>query len=95
MSPDVLVALLLGLAVAVEVACGLGVLLMRNALDRLHFVGPATILGPLAIAAAAWLQRGADQASIKTTLVLVLLVVTGPILSYVTARVVVARSRRR
>jgi len=93
-SLDVPISVLLGLAVAVEVACGLGMLVTTNALDRLHFVGPATILGPLAFATAVWLQRGADQASIKTTLVLFLVVLAGPVLSHVTARAIVSHTER-
>ncbi|HEV7664176.1 MAG TPA: monovalent cation/H(+) antiporter subunit G [Chloroflexota bacterium] len=94
MSLDLAVAVCLAFGVAIELACGIGVLVMDNALDRLHFVGPATILGPLAFAAAAWLQRGADQASIKATLVLLLVVLAGPVLSHVTARAIVNRARR-
>ena len=93
-STELVVGGLLLLAVAVEVACAVGLLVLDNALDRLHFVGPATIVGPLAVAAAVWVEQGLDAASVKATLVLLLLVLSGPILSYVMARVVVERSRR-
>lgn len=93
MTIDVLVAVLLALGVVAEVACALGLWLADSALDRLHFVGPATIVGPAAFAAAAWLQRGLDQVSVKATLAMLLLMLTGPLLSYVTARVLVERSR--
>jgi multicomponent Na+:H+ antiporter subunit G len=89
------IGVLLVLAVIIELASALGVLLMPTALDRLHFLGPATIIPPLAVAAAVWLKHGVDQSSIKATLVLVFVVVTGPVLSHVTARAVVARSERR
>jgi multicomponent Na+:H+ antiporter subunit G len=83
------------MAVVVEIVCAVGMLLMRNALDRLHFLGPATIVGPLLVALAVWLRHGIDQAGLKAGLVLVLLVVSGPILSYVTARAVVERGQRQ
>ena len=92
---DLAIGTLLALAVAIELACALGVLLMPTALDRLHFLGPATIMPPLAVACAIWLRHGADQASIKATLLFILVVITGPVLSHVMARAVVARSERQ
>jgi multicomponent Na+:H+ antiporter subunit G len=92
---DLAIGIVLAAAVIVEVACAIGLLLMRSALDRLHFLGPATIVGPLLVALASWLQHGADQASLKASLVLILLVVSGPILSFVTARAVLEQGQRR
>jgi multisubunit Na+/H+ antiporter MnhG subunit len=92
---NLLVAGLITVAVVAEIACAVGVWRTRSALDRLHFLGPATIIGPLAIAIATWLQRGVDQVSIKATLAMALLLFTGPLLSYVTARAVLAREDRR
>lgn len=94
MTSDILVAFLLGCAVFSQLACAVGLLLMRNALDRLHFVGPATILGPLAVTAAVWVARGFDTLTIRALLAFVLLVATGPILSYVMARVIAERGGR-
>lgn len=94
MTGDILVAFLLGCAVVSQLACAVGLFLMRNALDRLHFVGPATIVGPVALAAAVWVARGLDTLTIRALLAMVLLVATGPILSYVMARVIAERGAR-
>jgi multisubunit Na+/H+ antiporter MnhG subunit len=90
----VIQALLLAVAVLVLLACGAGVLLTHNALDRLHYLGPATILAPLAVAAAVWVRHGWDQPSIKATLVLLLVWITAPVLTHVTARATVGHSER-
>jgi monovalent cation/proton antiporter MnhG/PhaG subunit len=82
----VIVAVLLGAGVAVELASVLGVLLLRDAFDRLHFTAPATTLGPLAIAAAVVLRESFSQADIKALLVAVVLLVTNPVLTHATAR---------
>lgn len=87
--------LLLAAAVALEIACALGVLLMGNALDRLHFVSLASLLGPIAITAAVWLRHGWGGPSGKVTLVLLLIVLTGPVLSHVTGRAAVRRTEAR
>ena len=92
---DTLILVLLVIAVVVELACAVGVVLMDNALDRLHFIAPATIIPPLAIALASWVRHGADQSSIKATLALLFLIITGPVLSHITARSMVARSERK
>jgi monovalent cation/proton antiporter MnhG/PhaG subunit len=83
---DVAVAVLLGAGVAVELASVLGMLLLRDAFDRLHFTAPATTLGPLAIAAAVVLRESFSQAGIKALLVAVVLLVTNPVLTHATAR---------
>ena len=43
MARDVVACLLLGLAVLVVAGAGLGILLMRDAYSKLHFVTPAAL----------------------------------------------------
>ena len=43
---------LLALGVGVELLCCIGMVTMRTAYARLHYFGPATVLGPILIAAA-------------------------------------------
>ena len=53
MSPLNLAAdVLLGIGVGVELLCLAGLLVMRTAYDRLHYVAAATVVGPAAIGAA-------------------------------------------
>lgn len=83
---EIIVAVLLGLGVFVELSCAVGVMTMRGPFDRLHYLAPATTLGPLALAAAILVAECDAQAKIKGVLVAVVLLTTGPILTHATAR---------
>lgn len=85
------VLLFAGLACALLGA--LGVLLMREALDKLHYVGlgaPAALL----IGAAVVVRDSFSLIGGRAILVAVLVVVTSPVLTHTTARLVHTRSRR-
>lgn len=90
---DVAAAALLAFGVLIELSCCLGVLLMRDAYDKLHYTGPAAILGPVALAAAVVIREGAGQAGIKAALVAVLLIVANPVLAHATGRALYIRQR--
>lgn len=80
---------LLAFGVAIELLCCIGLLVMRTAFDRLHYLGPAVFFGPLCIMLATMIEGGAiSQQGIKTLIIFLVLIVTGPIQSYVTARVI-------
>jgi multisubunit Na+/H+ antiporter MnhG subunit len=49
---------LVWLGVAIELVCCVGLLAMRNAADRLHYAGAATLVGPSLIAAAVCVREG-------------------------------------
>lgn len=83
---EIAAAVLLGTGVFIELLCGVGVLMMRNPFDRLHYLAPATSVGPLAIAAAVLVAASDTQAKIKSVLVAIVLLTTGPILTYAIAR---------
>jgi monovalent cation/proton antiporter MnhG/PhaG subunit len=82
----VAVAVLLTAGVGVELACCLGVLMMRDAFDKLHYTAPATTVGALAIALAVVVEESFSQAGIKALLVFLVLLVTNPVLTHATAR---------
>ena len=87
MSPrELAVTALLVLGVAVTLFSCLGVLVMRDAYDRLHYTTPAAVVAPAAIAAAVVLEERFSAAGIKAVLVALVLVVTNPVLSHATAR---------
>lgn len=86
-------AVLVTVGVAVELACCVGVVVMRDVYDKLHFTGPATILGPLALAAAIVVQEGLSQAGIKALLVAALLLAANPVLTHATGRALYIRQR--
>jgi multisubunit Na+/H+ antiporter MnhG subunit len=83
-----MIQVLLVLGVAVELACCLGVLLRRSAIDRLHYTGAGTTLGPLLIGAAVLLEESVSSAGLNTILVVALLVLAGPVVTIATARLI-------
>jgi multisubunit Na+/H+ antiporter MnhG subunit len=90
---DALVGALVGVGVAVEVLCCVGVIVMRSALDRLHFAGPAASIGPCAIGVAVWVQEGVSQAAGKAMLLALVLTLANPLLAHATARAIRVRER--
>jgi multicomponent Na+:H+ antiporter subunit G len=92
---DIAVDLLLALAVASALLGALGLLATRNPYDQLHFTGPATVIGPVAIAAAVLVEEPLSSAGIKSVLVALVLLGTGPVLVHATARAARVRERGR
>ncbi len=69
-----------------------GLLALRNAVDKLHYVGPATTLAPLAIALAIVIEDGfTSQAGLKGLCVALIIAATSPIVSYATLRTIQIR----
>jgi monovalent cation/proton antiporter MnhG/PhaG subunit len=87
------VVALVSFGVLVELGCCVGVFVMRDAYDKLHYTGPAAILGPVVFAAAILIQEGVSQAGIKAVLVAVLLIVANPVLTHATGRALYIRQR--
>jgi multicomponent Na+:H+ antiporter subunit G len=92
---DIAVAVLLALGVASALLGALGLLATRNPYDQLHFTGPATVIGPVAIAAAVLVEEPLSSAGIKSVLVALVLLGTGPVLVHATARAARVRERGR
>jgi monovalent cation/proton antiporter MnhG/PhaG subunit len=89
----VVVIVLLTFGVGVELACCLGVLVMEDAHDKLHYVGPGAIFGPLAVAAAIVVRESLSQAGIKALLTAALLIVVNPVLTHAIGRALYIRRR--
>jgi monovalent cation/proton antiporter MnhG/PhaG subunit len=83
---DLLVDVFLVLGVACQFVCCLGVVVMRNVFDRLHFAGAGTTLGPLLIGAAVLVRQTTSAAGITTILIMAAVLVLGPALVIATAR---------
>jgi monovalent cation/proton antiporter MnhG/PhaG subunit len=92
---DVIVAVLLGLGVITVLMSCLGVLLMRDALDRLHFTAPAATVSPCLFAAAVLVEEPLSSAGIKAVMVALLVLVTTPVLTHATARAERVRAHGR
>jgi multicomponent Na+:H+ antiporter subunit G len=83
---ELAVVVLLAFGVGVTLLSCLGVLVMRDPYDRLHYTGPAAVLAPVAIAAAVVVEEQLSAAGIKALLIALVLVVTNPVLGHATAR---------
>jgi multisubunit Na+/H+ antiporter MnhG subunit len=81
------VAILLVAGVALMLLSCVGVLVMRSALDRLHYTGPAA-LGALLVATAITVEESFSLIGDKSLAVGVFLVLSGVVLAHVTARAV-------
>jgi monovalent cation/proton antiporter MnhG/PhaG subunit len=90
----VLVWILLTVGVLATLAGVVGVLVAANVYDRLHFIGPSGIFGPVCLALAVVLDEGPfSQAGLKSMLVAVLLLALSPVLIHATARAAYVRER--
>jgi multicomponent Na+:H+ antiporter subunit G len=87
---DVVVALLIVAGVGLQAFACLGVVLMRAALDRLHFTG-VSVPAAACLAAAVLVRESFSLIAIKALLAAALIAVTSPVLAHATARAIHAR----
>jgi multicomponent Na+:H+ antiporter subunit G len=90
---DIVSDILLGLAVLIVAGGSLGVLLMRDAYQKLHFVTPAALVAPLLVALAILAQVGVYSNTGETFLALLFMVIGGPFLSHATMRAIRVREK--
>ena len=88
---DVFADVLLGIAVVIVAGASLGVLLMRDAYQKLHFVTPAALVAPALVALAVLVQTGWYENTGETCLALFFLMIAGPYLSHATMRAIRVR----
>ncbi|MBJ6749748.1 cation:proton antiporter [Geomonas anaerohicana] len=90
MSPDlpagIGVTLLTCFALAVCAFSCLGLLVMRGLYRKLHYLAPPAVLGCAAVTAAIAVQEGMGAATIKAGLVLLVLVIGNPVITFAAAR---------
>jgi multisubunit Na+/H+ antiporter MnhG subunit len=91
---DWVAALLCGAGIALVVLCVLGVVLMRDALARLHYASPAA-LAAILVAAGLLVADGIGQLSGRAILLAALLALAGPVQAHVTARAIHIRWESR
>jgi multisubunit Na+/H+ antiporter MnhG subunit len=77
---------LLGVAVAIVLASSVGILVMRDAYQKLHYVTPAALVAPVIVGLAVLAQSGLTLDTVETGLALVFVVIAGPFLSHATIR---------
>jgi multisubunit Na+/H+ antiporter MnhG subunit len=83
--------ILLGSAVLIVLGASIGLLVMRDAYQKLHFVTPAALVAPFLVALAVLVQMGAYENTGETFLALLFLVIAGPFVSHATIRAIRVR----
>jgi len=89
---DLVIDVLVALGVGTELLCCIGLVVMRDIYDRLHYALAATTIPPFLLAAAVIVEEDWTQPGINALVVAVALFLLNPILAHATARA--ARSRR-
>ncbi len=90
---DIAVGVLVGLGVAGELLCCLGLVVMRDVYDRLHYAMATTTVPAFLIGAAVVVEEGWTQPGINALVIAVALFLLNPVTAVATARA--ARERRR
>lgn len=88
-------AVLVSIAVGLALACSVGVGIMQNALQRLHFSAPVTSFSVALIACAVWIDDPNWQARLKIVLIALIMFLMNAILSHATARAIRIREDKR
>jgi len=83
---DLLVDVFLGLGVGCQIVCCVGVLVMRNVFDRLHYAGAGTTLGPVLIGTAVLIRESVSAGGLETVATVALVFLLNPVLTIATAR---------
>ena len=82
----VLTVILLGIGVGAALLSSIGILMMRDFYERLHYIGPVGSVGAIAFAGALVLKESFSPSGIKVILVAFLLVVSNSVLTHAMAR---------
>jgi multicomponent Na+:H+ antiporter subunit G len=83
---------LLTIGVLLQLLGCLGLVVMRDVFERLHFLSAAGAIGPAAIAAAVILEHGLSTFGVKALLITLMVGITGPVMTHAIAKM--ARTRR-
>jgi monovalent cation/proton antiporter MnhG/PhaG subunit len=83
---DLAIDVLLAVGVGCQLICCLGVLVGRSALDRLHYAGASTTVGPFCIGVAILVRESVSGGGIQTIVTVLLLFLLNPVLVIATAR---------
>jgi monovalent cation/proton antiporter MnhG/PhaG subunit len=90
----VVVQVLVWIAVGTCLVCCLGIAVMRNVFERLHYMAGVSTIAAFALLVAVVIEHGWGQATIKMSLILVLLFLMNPVLAHATARAARVREFR-
>ena len=76
----------LGMAAAIVIASSVGVLVMRDVYQKLHFVTPAGLVAPVLVTLAVLIRARFSATTAETLLALLFMVFAGPYLTHATIR---------
>lgn len=91
---NVAVDVLLALAVAGELVCVAGVLVMRTTFDRLHYAGAGSTVPALCVLVALLLREHLSSGGLEAIAAVAILFLLNPVLVTATARALVRTERR-
>src|SRR5919197_4539231 len=83
---DLAVDVLVGLGVAGELLCCLGLVFARDAFDRLHYAGAGTTVPAFLLAAAVLVEESFTQPGLSALVVVLFLLLLSPAVVVATAR---------
>lgn len=89
---EVITDVLLALAVLTVAAAAIGVLVVRDAYARVHYLTPAAVVAPVLVALAIFVTEGLDANTGETVVALVFMVIAAPFLSHATMRAIRVRA---
>ena len=90
---DITADVLLALAAATVLISSVGILVMRGAYAKLHFLGPMALVAPVLVAVAVGVRMGFRENTAETWLALLFLVIAGPYLTHATIRAARVREK--
>ena len=82
----VAVEVLVWVTVATCLVCCLGIVLMKNFFERLHYMATVSTVATVALLIAVVIEQGWGQATIKMSLIVVVLFLMNAVLTHATAR---------
>lgn len=86
MPADMAVAVLLGVCVLSALICCIGIIVFQDFYARLHFLSAVSTVSAFSLLAAVVIKEGWGQATIKTLLTFMILLLINAVLTHVTAR---------
>jgi multisubunit Na+/H+ antiporter MnhG subunit len=88
---DIAVDVLLALAVAIVLISSVGLLVMRDAYQKIHYLTPAGMVAPVVVGAAVLVRSGLTLDTAETGLALLFVLIFSPFLTHATIRAVRVR----
>lgn len=85
-SASIAVASALAVGIFTALLCCVGIAVMKNCYERLHFMAPVSTISAAAVLIAVVIEEGWGQAAIKMSLILLVLFLTNAVLAHATAR---------